>query len=114
MISSYRKRLFRRLRLTALEDRITPVNIANVLVNNQLTDTTSQDTQSETSTIVFGSTILASYNDSALAGVHGTGYSRSTDGGATFTDLGSLPGTADKGDPFLARDSVSGRIYFAT
>src|SRR5947208_2604909 len=39
-----------------------------------------------------------------------------TDGGGTFADLGTLPTSAagDAGDPALARDNVSGKIYFAT
>src|SRR6185503_13693921 len=36
----------------------------NVLVNNPAVDTTSQDTQSETSTIAFGNIVLTAYNDS--------------------------------------------------
>src|SRR5262249_17375159 len=45
-----------------------------------------------------------------------TGYSYSTDGGATFTDGGTLPTNAngDAGDPVLARNTTTGRIYFAT
>src|SRR5262245_3721999 len=93
-----------KLWLRALEDRLTPVGLANVLVNDQFSDTTSQDTQSETSTIVFGNTVLTSFNDSghffSPSSSHVTGYARSTDGGATFADLGSLPGNDDRGDPF--------------
>ena len=93
----------------------------NVLVNNPSLDGSStSDTQSETSLIQFGSTVLVSYNDSHSNVVNSskfTGYSRSTDGGVTFTDMGELPTNAsfgDAGDPVFARDSVSGMIYLAT
>src|SRR5262249_15011742 len=45
-----------------------------------------------------------------------TGFSYSTDGGATFTDGGTLPTNpgGDVGDPVLARDETTGRIYFST
>lgn len=103
--------------LQTLESRDAPA-VTNVLANNMAADTTSQDTQSETSLIVFGSTVLASYNDSgnytASTSNHFTGWSRSTDGGTTFTDMGSLPGNEDFGDPVFARDNTTGRVYFTT
>src|SRR5207248_3024559 len=45
-----------------------------------------------------------------------TGFGRSTDAGATFTDMGTLPTSTagDAGDPAMARDNASGKIYFAT
>ena len=55
------------LRVVRLEDRVNPVSVANPLVNtpevNQST-LTANFTQSETSTITFGSTVLVSFNDS--------------------------------------------------
>jgi FG-GAP-like repeat len=93
---------------------------ANALINNNNGSTgTSFFTQSETSLVAFGNTIVAGFNDSGSnAGItnHFTGWSRSTDGGTTWTDGGTLPASAagDAGDPVLARDSTSGRIYFAT
>lgn len=45
-----------------------------------------------------------------------TGYGRSTDGGATFTDLGPLPNApvGDGGDPVLARSGSTGTVFLAT
>src|SRR6266487_7090030 len=93
---------------------------ANALINNNNGSTgTSFFTQSETSLVAFGNTIVAGFDDSgsnAGSTNHFTGWSRSTDGGTTWTDGGTLPASAagDAGDPVLARDSTSGRIYFAT
>jgi hypothetical protein len=84
-----------------------------------LTPPQNQDTQSETSLVVAGTTVLASYNDSHLynggSSLHFTGYSKSTDRGSSFQDLLGLPniGGGDCGDPVLARDNVTGRTYFA-
>ena len=94
----------------------------NVLVNDPTLDTTSQDTQSETTlTLGAGSIVIVAYNDSGSyngVNAHFTGFSRSTDGGATFTDMGALPtdlnGRGDVGDPVLARDVTSGKIFMAT
>src|SRR6266481_6685519 len=93
----------------------------NALINNNngFTICTQNFTQSETTVVSFGSTIVAGFNDSgsnAGGSNHFTGWSRSTDNGATWTDGGLLPASAggDAGDPVLARDSTSGRIYFAT
>src|SRR5262245_57302184 len=108
--------------VVALETRLLPAPV-NVLVNNPAADTTSQDTQSETSSVSFTDAsgqqvIVVGFNDSGSFDppFHFTGYARSTDGGATFTDLGVLPASAngDAGDPALVRDAVTGRIYFAT
>lgn len=106
-----------KLNFTRLEDRVTPANVlANLPENNQST-LTSFFTQSETGSVAFGNTIVVAYNDSGSnsGGNRFTGYARSTDGGATFTDLGALTASNnDAGDPVLARDEVSGRIYLAT
>lgn len=105
----------------ALEERalLAPVN---VLVNNPALDdpANGQLTQSETATLLFGNNVLIGYNDSGEFGRgngrHFTGYSLSTDGGQTFSDLGRLPDTpnGDVGDPVLARDNTTGRIYLST
>lgn len=105
-----------RLDLVHLEDRVVPANVlANDPEPNQSTLTTAF-TQSETSSIAFGNTILVSYNDSGSnkAGNHFTGWSRSTDNGVTFTDMGVLPGNNDAGDPVFARNNSTGRIYLST
>jgi hypothetical protein len=91
----------------------------NVLVNNPSEDGTSgHDTQSETAVVVGSAdNVVVGYNDSFLyPSNHFTGYSISSDGGQTFTDKGAPPASSagDAGDPILARDNVTGRIYFAT
>jgi methionine-rich copper-binding protein CopC len=91
----------------------------NTLVTNPAEDGNSpHDTHSETSIMLDGNTVVSAYNDSLLLDSSGqiTGLSRSTDRGATWTDLGHLPlvSGGDAGDPCLAHDSVSGRSYLAT
>jgi subtilisin-like proprotein convertase family protein len=92
----------------------------NTLVNNPAADATAQDTQSETALVLgSGSTILSSFNDSGsfVGGAPKfTGVARSTDSGATFTDNGALPNSAqgDAGDPVLARSNSSGTAILAT
>ncbi len=92
----------------------------DALVNNNTGSTgTANFTQSETSIIAFGSNILIGFNDSGsfTGGANKfTGYSYSTDGGATFMDGGTLPTSSvgDAGDPVIARNEATGRIYFST
>src|SRR5882672_1363110 len=106
-----------RLLLEPLEDR-TLLSFSNVLVSDVTADTGSNDTQSETTLVLAGSTVIVGFNDSESNASNNkfTGVARSTDGGATFSDLGMLPTSSagDAGDPSLARDNVSGKIYFAT
>jgi hypothetical protein len=98
----------------------TPAGTNDVLTNNNLGGNTSAGfTHSETTTIAFGNTVLVGFNDSGeynLAGNKFTGWSRSTNGGATFTDGGPLPNSAngDAGDPVLARNETNGRVFYAT
>src|SRR5216683_5864943 len=100
---------------------------SNVLVNNPNADLTARDTQSETTLVVFGpggndNTGCSAFNDSgsfvppATATSKFTGFSRSADGGATWTDEGTLPTNAngDVGDPVLARSSLTGAIFLST
>lgn len=90
----------------------------NTLVNNPAADTTVRDTQSETALVLAGSNVIAAFNDSgsSVSASKFTGFSRSTDGGVSFTDLGALPTDAsgDGGDPVLARDNITGTIYLST
>ncbi len=91
----------------------------DALVNNNNGSTgTGYFTQSESDIIAFGSNILIGFNDS---GSHSsptkfTGFSYSTDGGATFVDGGTLPTNSggDAGDPVFGRNANTGRIYFST
>ena len=92
--------------------------LANPIMNAH--DTTEHDTQASvavvkvpgTSIVVSAFTNTAIYNLNA----HKVGWSRSTDNGATWTDQGHLPDSAngDGGEPVLARDATSGRIYLVT
>ncbi|MBI1760867.1 MAG: putative Ig domain-containing protein [Acidobacteria bacterium] len=90
------------------------------LANNNTGATgTSLFTQSETSVVAFGNNVVIGFNDSGsnAGGTNKfTGYSFSSDGGNTFTDGGQLPTNAggDAGDPVLARNETTGRIYFST
>src|SRR5262249_50794248 len=99
-----------RPRLERLEDRTAPAGLPNVRVTAPAADagTGGQNTQSETATLALpGNVVLTVFNDSgSFVGTNRcfTGYSRSTDGGASFTDMGILPGNNDAGDPVLAYD----------
>ena len=95
----------------------------NVRVNNPAQDTHEPDqtTQSETAIAVAGSHVAVGYNDSQqtglflTAGSSITGYSYSTNGGASFTDGGALPNTPEfvnLGDPWLA-STRTGDMYFS-
>jgi hypothetical protein len=94
----------------------------NVLVNDPSEDGNSiHDTHSETSlTVTSDGVIVASWNDSLLINNNPlklTGWAVSSDGGQTFVDKGALPTSpfgGDLGDPSLASDQVSGRVYLAT
>ena len=93
---------------------------ADALVNNNTGSSgTANFTQSETSIVAFGSNVVIGFNDSGsyTGGANKfTGFSYSTDGGTTFVDGGTLPTSTigDAGDPVLARNEVTGRIYFST
>jgi hypothetical protein len=103
-------------------ERLPRLGLRNVRVNNPRTDRqVGQTTQSETSLAVAGRHVAVGFNDSQhtllalTAGSSLTGYAYSTDGGASFTDGGSLPGLQNFinfGDPWLASDRA-GRMYFA-
>jgi hypothetical protein len=93
---------------------------SDVQVNCRAEDNGSpQNTQSETSVVAVGSKVVAGFNDSlvcCLPAINLSGYSVSTDGGKSFTDMGDLPwnGNAQPiGDPSLATDD-QGNVYYAT
>jgi hypothetical protein len=97
---------------------------SNVRVNDPSRDTHQDDqtTQSETSIAVAGSNVAVGYNDSQntplflTAASNLSGYSYSSDGGATFTDGGVIPNAPEFnnfGDPWLTSDRA-GNMYYAT
>jgi hypothetical protein len=90
----------------------------DIPVNNPAGDVgTNSHTQSETSMArneVTG-TICSGYNDSwhyFSSGNGFTGFSRSVDGGATFSDRGAL-GASSWGDPAVVWRKSDGHFYFA-
>jgi len=88
----------------------------DVRVNDPSGDTSGWSTQSETSLAINETTgtICSAYNDSGLgASDIYTGFSRSTDGGATFTDRGGLT-SGSYGDPSMVWRKSDGYFYLAT
>ncbi len=92
----------------------------NVQVNCLAEDGGSpQNTQSETSVSAFGDKLVVGFNDSlvcCIPAINLSGYSVSTDGGKTFTDMGDLPfqqTVQPIGDPAVAHDDA-GNFYFAS
>ena len=82
-------------------------------------DGSPQNTQSETSVVAVGNKVVAGFNDSLVCcvpAINLSGYSVSTNGGRSFTDMGDLPwsgGVQPIGDPSLAADD-QGNVYYAT
>ena len=89
----------------------------DTLVNDPAGDAGVSQTQSETSLARDEVTgiLCAGYNDSfhRVQGNGVTGFSRSIDGGHTFTDQGPLASESD-GDPSLVWRRADGHFYFAT
>ena len=90
----------------------------DVLVNDPTTDSGSSRTQSETSLAINqnNGTICSGYNDSYHGVTQGqgyTGFSSSTDGGASFTDHGPI-GAVSFGDPSVIWRKSDGKFYIAT
>ncbi len=100
--------------------RVASQGTSDVLVNNNTGSTgTTRFTQSETTILAYGEYVIVGFNDSgsSTGGANKfTGWSYSTDGGSTFTDGGTLPTNTggDAGDPVLARNETTGRIYYST
>jgi len=90
----------------------------NRLANNPATDTYPRITQNETTITAVGNNpniILVGYNDTGeFAFGSATGWARSTNGGATWTDRGALLAATGQihGDPVLASNAGS-NVYFA-
>ncbi len=93
----------------------------DIAVSNPAQDTSgTAKTQSETS-IAFNpvtGTLCASWNDSfhgVTESVGFSGFGRSIDGGATWTDFGAINPVAnfDTGDPSLVWRKVDGKFYYA-
>ncbi len=108
----------------AAQPAFPPANLPNVRVNNPALDThqVDQTTQSETAVAAAGSNVAVGYNDSQQTGLFLTagsglsGYSFSTNGGASFTDGGNLPNTREFvnfGDPWMGSDRT-GAMYYST
>ncbi len=96
----------------------TPLLGTDVMVSDPTGETGASTTQSETSMAIDDNTgtICSAYNDSYHGVTQGqgyTGYSRSTDGGASFQDQGALS-SASFGDPSLVWRRVDGYFYMAT
>ncbi len=98
--------------------------LTNVRVNTPAGDAAAEPdmtTQSETSVAAHGSNVVVAYNDDGRSAfflspvVDFSGYSWSSDGGATFHDSvlpNRLP-ALNVGDPIVAADR-SGRFYYAS
>ena len=89
----------------------------DVPVSDPSGDSGISQTQSETTLALNESTgtLCAGYNDSfhRVQDQGVVGFSRSADGGATFTDQGALDPESD-GDPSLVWRRIDGNFYFAT
>lgn len=94
----------------------------DVQVNDSSGDLSGSHTQSETSLTRSETTgtLCSAYNDSYHGVVQGagySGYSRSTDGGASFTDKGPIPlggGGQSYGDPSMVWRKSDGAFYFTS
>ena len=86
----------------------------NVRVNDPAGDTGAGGStgQNRPSLSVNGADVVVVFNDPQLLPATAAGFARSDDGGASFVDLGGLPGS-QFGNPVLADDGA-GNLYFAT
>lgn len=81
----------------------------DVQVSDPTTDTPEQTTQNETAIIMGDGVLCAGFNDFGPNGL--SGWARSTDFGANWTDLG---GINERGDPVLAYHEASDTFYYAS
>ena len=102
---------------------LAPLLGVDVLVNNPALDTSgTTHTQSETTLArnETTGTLCSAYNDSysgVTLGIGYAGFSRSINGGATFTDNGAVPaagGGQSFGDPSLVWRKSDGLFYITT
>ncbi len=102
---------------------LAPLLGTDVLVNDPTLDTSgTSHTQSETSLTrnETNGTLCSAYNDSysgVTQGIGYTGFSRSTDGGATWSDRGAIPqggGGQSFGDPSVVWRNADGAFYITT
>ena len=93
------------------------VDEPDTLVNDPAGDSGVSQTQSETSLArdELTGTLCAGYNDSfhRVQGQGVIGFSRSIDGGLSFTDQGALDPESD-GDPSLVWRRADGHFYYST
>lgn len=107
------------IRMVACE-KLEARRLLDALVNNNTGATgTSHFTQSEPSIVTDGTNVIVAFDDSgsfASGANKFTGFSRSTNGGTTFTDGDTLPTNAngDAGEARLARDAIGGNLYLGT
>ncbi len=101
----------------AAEANTEETNGLDVLVNDPAGDSGVSQTQSETSLALneLTGTLCAGYNDSfhRVQGLGVIGFSRSIDGGLSFTDQGALDPESD-GDPSLVWRRADGHFYYST
>ena len=122
-------KLYAALAVTALCLAAAPATASAAInplaVNNPAADTTARDTQSVTTVQALGGHVAVAFKDSGscvspcdpfLLTADLTGWSSSTDSGASFTDHGALAsgGDGDGGEPVLAALDGTDTVYLAT
>ena len=108
---------------TCLTPAAASAAINPLAVNNPAADTTARDTQSVTTVQALGNHVAVAFEDSgscldpcSLLSGDFTGWSSSTDSGASFADHGALVsgGEGDGGEPVLAALDGTDTVYLAT
>ncbi|MBX7222873.1 MAG: hypothetical protein K1Y36_23190 [Blastocatellia bacterium] len=96
--------------------------LSNGLVNNPLADTNPVQgfTQNDTAIVVAGGNVVSAFLDTGSNNISPekfTGFALSGNGGASFTDQGTLPSNGTDGDgggPVLARSASTGTVLLST